>query len=152
LGERFSDRALDLDDTVLLGHILRQSMLATDPAEVGNGHTKSAHGAHARRERTRDRRSIIREVCRAPKSRRATILPTDFPAGGYDLHIQGAGFINVTSVLLGDTPATNIRVLSSNELVVTVPAHAAGVVNVKAFTTLGHSVGTEYDDFTYTSG
>ena len=102
--------------------------------------------------RTRDRRSIIREVCRAPKSRRATILPTDFPAGGYDLHIQGAGFINVTSVLLGDTPATNIRVLSSNELVVTVPAHAAGVVNVKAFTTLGHSVGTEYDDFTYTSG
>lgn len=77
---------------------------------------------------------------------------TGSSAGGYDLHIQGAGFINVTSVLLGDTPATNIRVLSSNELVVTVPAHAAGVVNVKAFTTLGHSVGTEYDDFTYTSG
>jgi len=60
------------------------------------------------------------------------VLPTDSvldftpgsgpEAGGTDVVVTGEDFTNVTQVLFGSTPGTNVRVISTTQLIVTSPA------------------------------
>ncbi len=58
--------------------------------------------------------------------------------GGNQVTISGADFTNVTAVDFGSTPATDFLVDSPNAITATVPAHAAGTVDVTV-TILGGS-------------
>lgn len=76
------------------------------------------------------------------------LAPSSGPAaGGNDVTITGSGFVaGRTSVQFGDAAATNVRVASSTQLVVTAPA-GAGIVGVRVATPGGTS--TLEDAYTY---
>lgn len=71
-------------------------------------------------------------------------------AGGEIIVVQGNGFGNVTAVTVGGTPATDYQVLSSTQMIVTTPAHAAGAAPVLITNTPGGtSVGGAQATYTY---
>ena len=59
--------------------------------------------------------------------------------GGQRINVRGTDFTGVGAVYFGTARATAVRVVSSTELVLTTPAHAAGVVSVRVSTTHGIS-------------
>jgi YD repeat-containing protein len=69
--------------------------------------------------------------------------------GGYYLYLAGSGFTGAASVTFGGTPGTTLTVYSDNALRITVPAHAAGVVDVQVTGPGGNSAVTAADQFTY---
>lgn len=89
----------------------------------------------------------VRAIWTAPRIE--AIDPASGPtAGGNDVTISGAGFVaGRTTVAFGDAGATDVRVMSSTQLVVTAPSGALGSVDV-AVTTPGGSVAEE-DGYMY---
>lgn len=69
-------------------------------------------------------------------------------AGGFTVTITGTSFAAVPSVTFGGAAATGVAFASSTSLVATVPAHAAGVVDIVVTNPDGQS-GTLEDGFTY---
>lgn len=63
-------------------------------------------------------------------------------AGGNIVTITGTNFIGTTAVAFDGTPATGITVQSATKITATVPAHAAGVVDVTVTTPGGIATGT----------
>ena len=60
-----------------------------------------------------------------------TVTPsTGLAAGGTVVTINGSNLGGVESVTFGGTQATNVQVLSQQQVRCTTPAHAAGAVNV----------------------
>src|SRR6478752_758525 len=57
--------------------------------------------------------------------------------GGTRVTVTGRHFTKVTSVRFGRAPGLRVRVRSATRLVVTTPAHAAGVVPVRVVTRHG---------------
>src|SRR4051794_36172248 len=51
--------------------------------------------------------------------------------GGTTLTVNGTGFASGAAVLFGTTAGTGVRIVSAKQLTVLVPAHAAGVVDVR---------------------
>src|SRR5205085_1054377 len=79
------------------------------------------------------------------------ISPTSGPiAGGASVTISGTGFAAGATVTLGGPSATNVNVSSSTSITATMPAHAAGLVNVVVTNTDAQS-GTLVNGYTYTS-
>lgn len=70
-------------------------------------------------------------------------------AGGQRVTLHGAGFTRVAWVKFGTAYGRAIRVLSSTQLQVTTPAHAAGVVNVTVRSAYGTSATRIQDRFTF---
>lgn len=70
-------------------------------------------------------------------------------AGGTSMTINGTNFTGATAVMFGDTPAVNFHVISPTMIVATLPAHAAGTVDVTVATPLGISAISTADQFTY---
>lgn len=70
-------------------------------------------------------------------------------AGGEEVVITGANFINVTEVSFGGTPSTDFTVDSSTKITALVPMHAPGTVQVQVTTSAGPSPDTSADDYTY---
>lgn len=60
-------------------------------------------------------------------------------SGGASLTITGSGFKSVRTVKFGTVAASNVRVVSSSQIVVTTPAYAYGVVDVTVVTSSGTS-------------
>ena len=85
-----------------------------------------------------------------------SIVPNTGPlSGGTVVTINGSNFTSATqaalpSVSFGGTQATNVKIVSPLQLSATVPAHAAGSVNVQVTTVEGQS-STLAQAFTYTS-
>ena len=74
---------------------------------------------------------------------------TGSTAGGGSVTIKGANYMNgFTTVSFGGAAAT-ITSFSNNQLVVTLPAHAAGTVDVIVTTLGGPSAVSSLDHFTY---
>lgn len=71
------------------------------------------------------------------------------PGGGARVTLTGSSLRGTTSVLFGTTPATNVTVVSSSTVTVTVPAHVIGTVGVTVKTTKGTSAVTDQSRFTY---
>lgn len=71
------------------------------------------------------------------------------PSGGTTLTVSGINFVGVRKVSFAATPATQVRVLSTRALSVTVPAHASGTVQVRVFAAGGPSAYTAADLITY---
>jgi hypothetical protein len=59
--------------------------------------------------------------------------------GGEEVRILGSGFVGVTSVEIDGTPCTSWQVQSTEEILCTTPAHAAGLVDVTVQTSGGSS-------------
>ena len=77
-----------------------------------------------------------------------SISPTsDTTAGGSTITITGTNLGAVYWVDFGGTPASNVNVLSATQVTATVPAHAAGVVNVSV--SLPNGGATAVNAFTY---
>ena len=72
-------------------------------------------------------------------------------AGGTSVTITGTGFSAASdySVEFGNTPGTNMAVVSSTLVTVTSPAGSAGTVDVTIVTSLGRSATSSSDQFTY---
>lgn len=70
-------------------------------------------------------------------------------AGGTVVSITGSGFTGATGVTFGGTAGTAVTVLSDTSLLVTAPAHAAGVVDVLVTAPGGVSVAAAGSKFTY---
>ena len=70
--------------------------------------------------------------------------------GGVAVTITGTALSRATAALFGTTPATNLTRLSSTQLRVTAPAHAAGAVDLRVTTPGGTSAVTAADRFTFT--
>jgi hypothetical protein len=60
-------------------------------------------------------------------------------SGGQRINVRGTDFTGVRAVYFGAARATAVRVISSTELALTAPAHAAGTVSVRVSTTHGLS-------------
>ncbi len=71
-------------------------------------------------------------------------------AGGVQVTITGANFVSVPTVTIGGVPATNVAFASASSILATVPAHAAGTVDVVVTNPDGQS-GTLAGGFTYRS-
>jgi hypothetical protein len=71
--------------------------------------------------------------------------------GGVQVTLDGAGFLGVRAVRFGTVRATSVRVESATRMLVTAPAHAAGVVDIRVTTTFGISPIHLADRFTYSS-
>ncbi|HTW20835.1 MAG TPA: IPT/TIG domain-containing protein [Mycobacteriales bacterium] len=72
------------------------------------------------------------------------------PSGGTKVTISGLQLAHVTAVKFGNKSGTGLHVVSSTELTVKAPAHAAGVVNVRVLTGGGvKSSVTAADHYTY---
>jgi hypothetical protein len=98
----------------------------------------------------------------APSAAKATIKVTLVPTvssvaanagpttGGQTVTITGANLTGATSVTFGTVAATNVKVVSDTTVTATVPAHAAGTVNVYVTSSLGKSPASSaryaYDD------
>jgi hypothetical protein len=68
--------------------------------------------------------------------------------GGTDITITGANFQSGATVKVGGTAATNVTVVSATSITATVPAHAAGAVDV-VVTNLDSQTATKVAGFTY---
>jgi hypothetical protein len=73
-------------------------------------------------------------------------------AGGAVLTVTGKNFRKVREVEFGATPGTGLSVTSAASLKITVPPHAAGLVDVRVVTAYGTSPAVRADRFTYTTG
>jgi hypothetical protein len=73
-------------------------------------------------------------------------------AGGTVLTVTGKNFHKVREVEFGATSGTGLSVASATSLKITVPPHAAGLVNVRVVTAYGTSPVVRADRFTYTTG
>jgi peptidoglycan/xylan/chitin deacetylase (PgdA/CDA1 family) len=94
-------------------------------------------------------RTVARFRYVAPPTIR-TISPTSGPtAGGTRVAINGSNFLHVTAVRFGTTAGRLVHVASSTLLLVTVPAHTAGLVNVQVFTSYGASAFSTVARFRY---
>ena len=69
--------------------------------------------------------------------------------GGSTVTISGANFSAATAVVFGMAPATGVSVVSSTQITATVPAHAAGLVDVRVVAPLGTSPITSGDHYSY---
>jgi hypothetical protein len=76
---------------------------------------------------------------------------TGSTAGGFEVVLYGTNFTGATAVYFGTAKAA-ILVGSATAIAVTVPAHAAGMVDVTVVTPAGKSVTTSVDRFTYKAG
>ena len=70
--------------------------------------------------------------------------------GGTVVTLTGTGLYRTTAVRFGSTPAAGLTRLSATQLRVTVPAHTAGVVDVRVTTPGGTSPVVSAARFTYT--
>jgi subtilisin family serine protease len=70
-------------------------------------------------------------------------------AGGTRVTIRGTHLSGALAVTFGRTTGTSLTVVSPTELVVTAPAHAAGLVNVTVLTPAGASAAAASATFTY---
>ncbi|WP_182111761.1 carboxypeptidase regulatory-like domain-containing protein [Actinotalea sp. JY-7876] len=75
--------------------------------------------------------------------------PSGSLLGGTAVTIVGAGFTGATSVMFGDTAATNVVVTSATTITATSPAGAVGTVPVSVATPVGTTTGTTAGSFTY---
>jgi Domain of unknown function (DUF1929)/IPT/TIG domain len=75
---------------------------------------------------------------------------TGTSAGGTAVTITGTGFLSGATVSIGGTAATGVTVVSSTSIKATVPAHAAGAVNVSV-TNTDNQTGTLTNGYTYTT-
>jgi hypothetical protein len=81
------------------------------------------------------------------------VSPATGPAsGGTTVTINGTGFTGATKVSFGPDAGTGVTVVSSTQITVASPAHAAGKVNVKVTTPAGTSPAATADQYTYTTG
>ena len=71
--------------------------------------------------------------------------------GGTTVTLTGTGLYRTSAVLFGATPAGGLTRLSATQVRVTVPAHAAGAVDVRATTPGGTSPVASGARFTYTA-
>ena len=69
--------------------------------------------------------------------------------GGTRIVVHGSSFVHVRRVLFGTTPGTKLHVTSAKTLAVTVPAHVAGVVDVRVVTSYGKSSTHTVDRFSF---
>src|SRR4029077_6210273 len=61
----------------------------------------------------------------------SSVSPNSGPAtGGTTVTIGGTNFVSGATVSFGGTAATNVVFVSATQITTTVPAHAAGAVNV----------------------
>ena len=80
----------------------------------------------------------------------SSVNPTSGSTDGGDMiTITGTNFIGNISVVFGTTPGTNATLVSSTQITVVDPAHAAGMVNVTVTTPGGTSATSSADDFTF---
>ncbi len=70
-------------------------------------------------------------------------------AGGTSIAINGTNFSGATAVSFGGTAATSFTVNSATLITATVPAHAAGTVDVRVTTPGGTSTTSANDQYTY---
>jgi hypothetical protein len=70
-------------------------------------------------------------------------------SGGQSVTITGTNFAAGATVQVGGTPATAVVVHSATSITATVPAHAAGTVDVRVATAGGTSAVTAGDHYTY---
>ena len=87
---------------------------------------------------------------RVPDLAITTITPSrTLVSGGSTIQISGAGFTTAlaSSVTIGGVPATNVQVLDAITISATVPAHAAGSVDVVV--TIGGKSATTRNGFSY---
>ncbi|WP_371364962.1 IPT/TIG domain-containing protein [Jatrophihabitans sp. GAS493] len=70
-------------------------------------------------------------------------------AGGGTVTLTGSGFVGVTAVNFGTTAGTGLTVVSSTQLTVVAPAHAAGVVDLRVIGSYGTSAVGASDHYTY---
>ena len=69
--------------------------------------------------------------------------------GGQTLTIKGTSLKGITTVLFGTTPGTNVKVVSSSQVTVKVPAHALGTVTVQVKTSRTASTANDASQFTF---
>ncbi|MBN1629963.1 MAG: S-layer homology domain-containing protein [Thermoleophilia bacterium] len=74
---------------------------------------------------------------------------TGIPAGGNTVVIRGHGFVEVSGVWFGETPAANFSVISPLEIVAVAPQHDIGIVDIEVATAWGTSVRSGADVYTY---
>ncbi|MFJ4792546.1 IPT/TIG domain-containing protein [Kitasatospora purpeofusca] len=78
------------------------------------------------------------------------ITPTQGPAsGGGTVTLTGTGLAGAGAVSFGGTPATDVTVVDDLTVTATVPAHAAGPVDVTVTTPAGTSPASAADRYTY---
>ena len=87
------------------------------------------------------------------------ISPTGGPvSGGTAVIINGTGFIGVTAVMFGTTPAFAIpgtqsnnpnQVAAGTQIIISAPTHTAGIVNITVTTPFGTSPISAADKYTY---
>jgi IPT/TIG domain len=73
--------------------------------------------------------------------------PSGSTAGGTGVTITGTNFYTVTDVMIGDSPATSVTVVSPTEIMATTPVGTAGLASVVVTTPAGTGTGTNL--FTY---
>jgi hypothetical protein len=73
-------------------------------------------------------------------------------SGGTVVTIKGKNVIGVTAVDFGNTPAQTFTPKGNNSIVATSPAELEGTVDVTVTTSLGTSVTSPADEFTYVGG
>jgi hypothetical protein len=79
-----------------------------------------------------------------------SVTPSSGPtAGGTSVTIAGTGFTGATAVDFGGTAATSFTVDNANQITATVPAHAAGTVDVTVTTVGGTSSTGAGDQYSY---
>ncbi len=88
-------------------------------------------------------------IANVPPSITSLSPTTGAIGGGTQVTINGVGFVNVSSVLFGDTPTEIWSVVSPTKITATAPAHEEGPVRVKVNAAGGTSRDTAADDFTY---
>ncbi|HEX4444614.1 MAG TPA: IPT/TIG domain-containing protein [Galbitalea sp.] len=70
-------------------------------------------------------------------------------AGGTTVTVTGTGFLGIAGVTVGGVPATKVVAQSSTQVTATVPAHAAGITDIRVTGALGTSAIVSADRFTY---
>ncbi|MET3987943.1 IPT/TIG domain-containing protein [Streptomyces sp. PvR034] len=70
-------------------------------------------------------------------------------SGGASVTLTGTGLAGARAVRFGTTPATGVTVVNDRTVTATVPAHAAGTVDVTVTTPAGTSPTSAADRFTY---
>lgn len=94
-------------------------------------------------------RSADRFTYISPPAISAVSPTTGRTAGGTRVTITGSRFLHVTSVKFGSTSGTSISVVSATKLLVTAPAHSAGLVAIRVNTAYGTSPVVTADHYTY---
>ncbi len=78
------------------------------------------------------------------------LFPSTGPtAGGTAVSMTGSGFTGATSVTFGGVPASNLTVISDNQLTMTAPPGSAGPATVTVTSPLGTASTTAANQYTY---